>query len=519
MKNTKNTSYGDSSPFNNLVVLEMANNHMGDYNHGIKMIHEFAEIVKPYKKQFNFAWKFQFRDIDTFIHPSFQERTDIKYVKRFKETKLSKEQFLSLKNEASKYGFLTMCTAFDENSVDLIASMNFDIAKIASCSSTDWPLLNKVSELNIPIISSTAGTKLEDIDNIVSFFQHRNKQLAIMHCIGEYPTNVENLQLNQLDLFKERYKDVTIGFSTHEHPDDYRPVMLAIAKGAKILEKHVAVETKEYPKNAYSSTPEQIDNWLKNAVLALNMGGVTGKRHQPSDKELSDLRQFKRGVFIKKDIKKGDIIDKSNIFYAWPSQPGQLLANDMSKYTHYIARKDYKVNDPIFSLNVTNNSEDAEKVETREKIWDIVQKVKSFITKSGVVIPGKADLEISHHYGVDKFDQTGITMVTVVNREYCKKLIITLPGQNHPEQYHEKKEETFVVLYGDVNLKLDGVSHNLTKGDVITIEPQVRHEFSTLNGCVIEEVSSTHYVNDSYYTDNNISKNLNRKTFITHWLN
>ena len=179
MKNTKNTSYGDSSPFNNLVVLEMANNHMGDYNHGIKMIHEFAEIVKPYKKQFNFAWKFQFRDIDTFIHPSFQERTDI--------------------------------------------------AKIASCSSTDWPLLNKVSELNIPIISSTAGTKLEDIDNIVSFFQHRNKQLAIMHCIGEYPTNVENLQLNQLDLFKERYKDVTIGFSTHEHPDDYRPVMLAVA--------------------------------------------------------------------------------------------------------------------------------------------------------------------------------------------------------------------------------------------------------------------------------------------------
>jgi len=158
MKKTLNTSHGDSSPFNNLVVLEMANNHMGDYDHGIKMIHEFAKIIEPYKNQFNFAWKFQFRDIDTFIHPSFQERTDIKYVKRFKETKLSKEQFLSLKNEASKHGFLTMCTAFDENSVDLLSSMNFDIAKIASCSSTDWPLLNKISELNIPIISSTAGT-------------------------------------------------------------------------------------------------------------------------------------------------------------------------------------------------------------------------------------------------------------------------------------------------------------------------------------------------------------------------
>jgi len=46
---------------------------------------------------------------------------------------------------------------------------------VASCSSTDWPLLNRVVKLNLPIIISTAGTKLEDIDNIVSFLKHRNK--------------------------------------------------------------------------------------------------------------------------------------------------------------------------------------------------------------------------------------------------------------------------------------------------------------------------------------------------------
>jgi len=109
-------------------------------------------------------------------------------------------------------------------------------------------------------------------------------------------------------------------------------------------------------------------------------------------------------------------------------------------------------------------------------------------------------------------------MITVVNREYCKKLIITLPGQSHPEQYHEQKEETFLVLHGDVDLKLDGVSRELKRGDVVTIMPGVRHEFSTKNGCVIEEVSSTHYVNDSYYTDESISQNKNRKTFITHWM-
>jgi len=109
-------------------------------------------------------------------------------------------------------------------------------------------------------------------------------------------------------------------------------------------------------------------------------------------------------------------------------------------------------------------------------------------------------------------------MITVVNREYCKKLIIALPGQNHPEQFHKQKEETFVVLHGTVELYLDDKPQLLEKGDVVTIEPTIRHKFKTDTGCVIEEVSSTHYVSDSYYTDEAISKNKDRKTFITYWI-
>ncbi len=129
-----------------------------------------------------------------------------------------------------------MATAFDEPSVDLIEEMNFDIIKIASCSSTDWPLLNKIVETNKPIIISTAGVKLKDVDNIVSFLQHREKDFALMHCVGEYPTGEENLQLNQIDLFKNRYKNITVGFSTHENPNNYDTGAIAVAKGATILE-------------------------------------------------------------------------------------------------------------------------------------------------------------------------------------------------------------------------------------------------------------------------------------------
>lgn len=505
--------------FDKLITLEMANNHMGDFDHGKKMIDEFSEVVSKYSDNLRFAWKFQFRDIPTFIHPDFQDRMDIKYVKRFRETNLTESEFLNLKEYAESKGFISMCTAFDENSLDKLKDMKFQIAKVASCSSTDWPLLEKLIKIDIPIIVSTAGTKLEDVDNIVSFLQHRGQRnhiyddIAIMHCVGEYPTDSKNFQLNQIDLFKKRYKDITIGFSTHEPPKDSQTVQLAVAKGVTLFEKHVAVDTREYPKNAYSATPNELEHWLSSMNKAYEMCGVINKRHTFSDKEISDLRQFRRGVFAKKKINIGSVLNAENVFYAWPNENDQLLATDMSKYIEYISKKDFEINEPIFCSSIESSDK-------RSNIWDIVNDVKNLLKSAEVVFPGKADLEISHHYGIEKFYSSGLTMITVVNREYCKKLLITLPGQNHPEQYHNKKEETFHVLYGDLQLKLDGNLHVLKQGDVITIKPKIRHEFSSKNGCVIEEISSTHYIDDSYYTDLSIHDNDDRKTFVSDfWSN
>ena len=137
--------------FENLITLEMANNHMGDFNHGVRMINEFSDIAKKYENRFNFAWKFQFRDIPSFIHPDYKNRMDIKYVKRFTETGLTDKELIDLKSHAESRGFLTMCTPFDENSVDRMNEMGFDIAKVASCSSTEWPLLNKLIKTNMSI--------------------------------------------------------------------------------------------------------------------------------------------------------------------------------------------------------------------------------------------------------------------------------------------------------------------------------------------------------------------------------
>jgi len=494
---------------NLLFVFDMANNHMGSVEHGLRILREVRAATHDFS--FHFAFKFQYRDLDTFIHPDFKSRTDFKYIKRFSETRLSPEQFKILKDEIDNLGFISVCTPFDEKSVDLIEAQGFNIIKVASCSFTDWPLLERIVKTDKPIIASTAGVALDDIDKVVSFFNHRHRELAIMHCVAEYPTGNQYLQLNQIDFFRSRYPNVHIGYSTHEHPDNVDSIKIAIAKGATIFEKHVGVPASDIRLNAYSATPAQVRLWLQSAQETIQMCGIAGKRHAFSDKELSDLLALRRGVFARRSIKEGTRISLNDVFLAIPVVDGQITANDLSKYAEFCALTDINANEPILFAG-TN------KVDIREKVYDIVQRIKAFLEKSRVVVPGKADLEISHHYGIDRFYEYGITMITVVNREYCKKLLILLPGQKHPEQYHNQKEETFHILYGDLLISLDGVETRHQQGNLVVVEKGVKHSFSSECGAVIEEISSTHYKEDSYYTNPYINNNKNRKTLLTYWM-
>jgi sialic acid synthase SpsE/quercetin dioxygenase-like cupin family protein len=493
-----------------LFVFEMANNHMGSVEHGLAMIKAFADLSRRFR--FQFAFKFQFRSLDTFIHPEYKSRSDMKYVKRFTETGLTKEEFRRLKDAVEEAGFISMCTPFDEQSVDLIEEMDFDVIKIASCSFTDWPLLERIALADKPLVASTSGASLGDIDNVAGFFQHRSKRFALMHCVGEYPTRIDHAQMNQIDLLKRRYPGVPVGYSTHEDPEDTESVQIAIAKGAVIFEKHVAVETEAFRKNEYSATPEQALKWLESADRAYKMCGLPGGRSKPGEKELADLKQFKRGVFAARKISKGERIQPVDMFFAFPNADGQFVANDVSKYTEFVAERDIEAMSPLVMDNVAC-------VDKRERVNSIVQRVKGLLKAGNIVVPGIATLEISHHYGLDRFEEVGCTIINVINREYCKKLIVVLPGQKHPEQFHKVKEETFLVPYGDVQLTLDGVVKTYKGGDLVTVTRGTKHAFTSVGGAVIEEISSTHLKDDSYYTEGSILKNGDRKTQIAYWMN
>ncbi len=491
-----------------LFIFEMANNHMGDVEHGLKIINKLYQVSKEFDCRC--AIKFQYRDLDTFIHPDYKNNYEFRYVKRFTETRLSDDELQHMKEEVDKLGFVSICTPFDENSVDKIVKFGFDIIKVASCSFTDWPLLEKIAQTDKPIIASTAGATLDEIDRVVIFFEHRRKELAIMHCVGEYPTNNEHLNLNQIALFTQRYPNISVGYSTHEDPDNFDAIKIAIAAGACVFERHVGLPTKQYSLNKYSSSPEQVCKWLTAAKDAFTMSGIAGLRCEITTKEKSDLQGLMRGVYAKWEINKGEKITTENTFFAIPNFDGQIVANNLSKYQEYIADKNINANEGIVFKDVKHRN-------IRGQVLNIISRIREMLIESKVHLPHMLQFELSHHYGIDRFNEWGATIINCINREYCKKLIIMSPQQRHPAHYHKTKEETFQIIAGELLLDLGQGEKVYCPGDIVVVERGVKHSFGSENGAIFEEISTTHHLEDSFYDDKEITENKNRKTEMTFW--
>jgi N-acetylneuraminate synthase len=183
----------------------------------------------------------------------------------------------------------------------------------------------------------------------------------------------------------------------------------------------------------------------------------------------------------------------------------------MSKYV------DYTTTEPLAQLAPASTA-NTQSFDRQEYVFQIVSDVKELLQEAKVIVPGELDLEISHHYGIERFREYGSTTITVVNREYCKRVIVMLPGQTHPEQYHKLKDETYHILHGNICLNLDGVTRAVKANEVVVIPRGIHHAFTTTGGAVIEEVSSHYSQGDSYYADSSIEANTARKTLVTYWM-
>lgn len=501
--------------FKDLIVFEMANNHQGSVEHGLRIIRECGAIAREFG--IRAAVKLQFRDIDTFIHPEAARYSDNKHVPRFLSTRLTQQEFKTLVDEIHTQGLVSMCTPFDEISVDRIDELGIQVMKVGSCSAQDWPLLAKVADSGKPVICSTAGLPLSDVDKIASFFEHRGVDFALMHCVALYPTPIDKLRLHRIEMMRYRYPKITIGFSTHEDPENADIVRMAYAKGARIFEKHVGVATDTISLNKYSASPEQLRKWLgsyQEARAACNPENAD----IVEDAERTSLQELSRGVYLKTSAGRGATITKDDVYFAMPRKPGQMSSGQwpsklMIGRESIVLDRDYHADEALPEFLAQDT------LTKQYMVYNIIHEIKAMLNQAGISVGYDFSSELSHHYGVERFREFGAFIITSINREYCKKIIVMLPGQEHPMHYHQQKEETFQLLSGELDVYIDDRVRRLMPGDTLLTPRGVFHGFKTTSGAIFEEISTTHIKDDSFYADKKVAELPleARKTRLIHW--
>jgi len=325
-----------SSVFQNLFVLELANNHWGNIDRGIKIIREFGSIVKH--NNVKAAIKFQIRDVNNFIHKDFKDHKS-RYIQKTIATKMTFEDYKKMADEVINVGCIPMATPFDESSVDMCVDLDFPIIKIASSDANDWPLIEKVSSTKKPVIVSNGGLSEKDLDDLVKFFENRSIPLAINHCVSLYPSEDNELNLDQIDYLRARYPNNIIGFSSHEYHDWSNSMIISYAKGARTWERHIDIdyegdEWSDKKISPYCTSPKNANTWFQAYHKATDMcGGVAEQKRVITVKETKYLDELVRGIYARKNIPRGTIITSENfldLFYlAIPLRKGQLSCREI----------------------------------------------------------------------------------------------------------------------------------------------------------------------------------------------
>lgn len=209
---------------------------------------------------------------------------------------------------ARELGLIAFSTPFDETAVDFLESCNTPAYKIASFENTDLPLLKKVASTGKPVIMSTGGASLADIDQAVTVLRQNGcTNLALLKCTSTYPADPINSNLKTIPHMHDIF-GCHIGLS--DHTLGIGAAIAAISLGAGIIEKHFTIRRLDGGvDSAFSLEPEELAMLVQESLMAWKaLGNITYGVLEDETKNVV----FKRSVYAIKDIKVGQEITLEN---------------------------------------------------------------------------------------------------------------------------------------------------------------------------------------------------------------
>lgn len=330
-----------------LIIAEAGVNHNGDITLAKRLIDVAAEADADYVK-------FQTFKSDQLVSKTAKKADyQIENTKNNDESQLEMLQKLELSDadhvELIKYchrkGISFFSTAFDLDSLDYLSVLGMDMVKIPSGEITNLPYLKKAASLFSKVILSTGMATIDEIDSALSVFLQSGisiNDISILHCNTEYPTPFKDVNLMAMLQIKNRF-GTSVGYS--DHTLGIEVPIAAVALGASIIEKHFTLDKNmEGPDHKASLEPDELKAMvmsIRNIELSLAGTGIK----EPSRSEKKNIAIVRKSIVAKKVIKKGQVLDESNLTVKRPGNGISPMKWDSIIGT--VACRDFDIDDLI----------------------------------------------------------------------------------------------------------------------------------------------------------------------------
>lgn len=336
-----------SKIFNNkkvIIIAEACDNHFGDVKNAKKMIllakKAGADVIK-----------FQHHLADEEMLKNVPKSSNFKMslYNFLKKYSLKLSDHLLLKNFCKKIGIEYLCTPFSYKAAEELNKIGVKWFKVGSGEFTDTPFIKKLLKFNKPTILSTGMSTIKEIEMISNIIKkQKNKKIAFMNCTSEYPPVLEDLNLGFIPILKKKYPQIKIGHS--DHTNDILSSIAAVALGARIIEKHVNLDNKNYGPDRDVSISFKKFSQMVNSIRKLEKSLGTEKKIYKKEKQIR--RWATRSIVSIRDIQKNQRISSKDV---WSKRPGTgIPSRYMSKIIGKKAKKFIKKNTLIKKSQLNN---------------------------------------------------------------------------------------------------------------------------------------------------------------------
>lgn len=327
------------------IIAEIGVNHNGDIDTAKKLIKALSKMDIDAVKTQAFSAESLASTVSELAN--YQSKNTSNFNSQYemlKKYELSKEDLLHLSEYSKELDIKFFTSVFSIDDFDKLKSLDNEYIKIPSGEFTNFELINKATEDYDNVILSTGLSDMEEVEAVIEWIRKKQESLDnifILHCTSSYPCPIDEVDIKSMMTIGKNF-NVKIGFS--DHTENEIASLLAVALGAKIIEKHVTLDKNmEGPDHKASQDINEFDLFVEKIREAEKMIGKGDKQIQKS--ALENLNVVKKSIYASKNISKGEYFSKENTKPLRPA--GGIDPININQLINKKSRNNYQKGDQI----------------------------------------------------------------------------------------------------------------------------------------------------------------------------